>query len=163
MVWDERKFRVDNAMEDIGNLPPETGQEEYRTQRVLWEAGRLLRDEVARLRKEHELLKIHTTEVLAREQKPLVEGDTLVPGWDGGGFRHFLAGEPVRNGTGLRLLTAIGWLPGRYESRPASDDEREREGWFHFYLPGVDFDVAVPISREARLAWPSQFERPGRY
>lgn len=119
-------------------------------------AGVRLSAEVRRLEQEAE-------RSAGRAQRPgaaaAVEGHELLHGVDGGGQRHYLGGRPVSAGTGLFLLTRIGWLPGRYESTRSGG---ELMGYFHFGLPGCGFaSYAIPLRECARLAWPDEVEGHG--
>jgi len=89
-----------------------------------------------------------------RLTKRHVTGHALLLTTDAGGFRHRLARRPVHAGTGLWLLTPIGWLPGRYEWnwRPPALPG------FHFSLPGVSEEMVLPLVPGARLAWPDEFD-----
>ena len=82
-----------------------------------------------------------------------VRGDHLILGEDAGGRRHFLAGRPVRAGTGLFLLTRHGWLSGRYEWSFRNGEPPR----LHHRLPhGEEIEINLP--REARLAWPADID-----
>jgi len=76
-------------------------------------------------------------------------GDRLVLGQDAGGRRHFLAGRPVRAGSGLCLLTRHGWIEGRYEWSFGDRPPR----LYHTLPHGEQVEMELPPS--ARLAWPA--------
>lgn len=116
-------------------------------------AGVSLVTEVERL--EGELARARARLQMTTSQAARVAGARLELGEDGGGRRHFLAGRPVQSGTGLYLLTAIGWMPGRYEW--GFDQRRPR---FYFEIPGAGDEESVPIASRAHLAWPAEFTRP---
>ena len=78
-----------------------------------------------------------------------VVGFPLVEGRSSGGPRHYLDGVPVHAGSGMYLLTELGWMPGRYEW----GYEAGTPGRFYFALPGSDYQVSVAIPPGAQLAW----------
>jgi len=81
----------------------------------------------------------------------LVDGAPLRDGLEDGGWREFLAGRRIHAGETLYLLTALGWHPVRYESNVP-----RKRSCVYLSLPGVVDDVVVPVSREARFAWPDE-------
>ena len=132
-------------VEEGGNVP-ETPEDLVRYGRVLSEA-------VYRLENEIERLEARLKGAQDCSSRRDVEGRALVEGRDDGGRRHFLGRRSVHAGSGLFLLTAIGWLAGRYETT------WEGEPRFHFRLPGVGWeDVSIPIRSRARLAWPDEIK-----
>lgn len=115
-------------------------------------AGRSLADEVQQLRLELQRAAARLRMTDSRAAR--VAGAPLVLGEDAGGRRHFLVGQPVPAGAGLYLLTAIGWMPGRYEW---SFDARRP--CFFFDIPGYTDEIVVSIAPRAHLAWPEEFKR----
>lgn len=89
-----------------------------------------------------------------RDDAPRVQGARLVDGDDGGGFRHYLRGEPVHCGAGLCVLTFNGWMAGRYERSGAT-------ATFWFSLPGVPEECVIRTQPDMLFAWPSELT-PGR-
>jgi hypothetical protein len=83
----------------------------------------------------------------------LTDGAPLEDRIDAGGWREFLAGRPVHAGDVLYLLTSLGWHVVRYESNVA-----QKRAFLYLSLPGVREEVAVPIPREARFAWPEELK-----
>ena len=53
---------------------------------------------------------------LPLREAPAVDGAPLREGFDGGGWREFLAGRPIHAGDTLYILTTLGWHVVRYES-----------------------------------------------
>lgn len=84
-----------------------------------------------------------------------------------GGFRHYLAGEPVHAGTPLDLLMADGsWLPGRYENQRYDEgllarfhmDVRCKTALHEFSndpSSGIAYpEAAFDLPRDAEFRWP---------
>lgn len=110
------------------------------------EAGLVLADQVQRLEREVERLRARLKE--AAPQRANVRGGAIVLDHDLGGPRHFLDGRSISAGNGLFVLTELGWLGGRYESRYP-------DGVFYIYLPGAH-QVSFTITPSMRFAWPDQ-------
>jgi hypothetical protein len=139
---------VDRALSpEQGSIPPnltDVVRAALRYQRDMRRAQSELRSAQAQLR-QHRL------------DATLVHGHPLVEGRSDGGPRHYLAGDPVRAGTFLYLLTAGGWVPGRYEWSYVAGDPPT----FIFELPGGSpngVDASVRVRHGARLAWPSEID-----
>jgi len=109
-------------------------------------AGLTLAREVSRLQGELDRAK--------PTQGSRVAGWPLVERMELGGLRHYLGDLPVHAGTGLYLLTDLGWMPGRYEW----SYKRRMPGEFYFSLPGIEEPVSCAIPDGARLAWPEEIE-----
>jgi hypothetical protein len=88
---------------------------------------------------------------LPLREAPAVNGASLGNGFDGGGWRQFLAGRPIHAGDTLYLLTTLGWHVVRYESNAP-----RKSSFLYLSLPCVRDDVVVPVPREARFAWPDE-------
>lgn len=116
-------------------------------------AGLTLAREVARLQRE--LDRTRTYDGAKQILGGRVAGRPLVEHMELGGLRHYLGDLPVHAGTGLHLLTDLGWMPGRYEW----SYKRGAPGEFYFSLPGTEEPVSCAIPVGARLAWPEEIER----
>lgn len=116
------------------------------------DAGLALADHVQELVREVERLQARLKE--ADPQRVNVRGGAITLEEDFGGPRHYLEGRPISAGSGLLLLTELGWTLGRYESRYPI-------GVYYLYLPGAHL-VSITITEEMRFAWPDQVPGPWR-
>lgn len=85
-----------------------------------------------------------------------IEGHPMEAGRDAGGFRDFLAGQPIHAGAPLEIWLGGRWLPGRYEAA-----YQHEQGFFYTSL----FDqedtrpTAIRIDRQVmRFRWPGQHD-----
>jgi len=101
---------------------------------------------------EGKLRRMHAALQRLEDGRPRHTGEQLCLRQDGGGWRHFLDGDPVHAGNTLLLLTTDGWLTIRYEW--CFDPNRSPTAYV--YLPGAfgDDDVPMRLPETARLAWP---------
>lgn len=114
-------------------------------------AGLTLREELQHARRNLEWAQASVRRETDRETVP---GGQLLLGESAGGPRFYLNDEPIHAGHGLFLLTAAGWLPGRFEYTRTG--EGEMVALFYFSLPGFGSaygaDVCVRLPQGARLA-----------
>jgi hypothetical protein len=115
-------------------------------------AGARLSEEVTRLKNELERASVRARAAAMRAGHRDVAGHELIRGWHHGAERDLLDGHKVHAGTGLYLLTMLGWMPWRYESSCGPDGERQPR--FYFGLPGCWRDLSIRIESCMRVAWP---------
>lgn len=73
----------------------------------------------------------------------------IVAGYDGGGFRDFLAGQPIHAGAAIDLWAQDQWVPGRYEL-----DDHTRTGFFAWRSPSGELERRREIDRDTmRFRW----------
>lgn len=116
------------------------------------DAGLVLADQVQRLERDVERLQARLKE--AAPQRGNVSGGAIILDHDFGGPRHYLDGRPISAGSALFLLTELGWMGGRYESRYP-------EAVIYLYLPGAH-EVSITITPSMRFAWPDQLPNSWR-
>lgn len=143
---------VDDAINIVnviaGCVTPDAGAD----LRELTLAGRRLVREVREQAAEMERERPRRQREGPREMPP-VDGAALREGFDGGGWRAFLAGRPIHAGDTLYLLTTLEWHAFRYESNAP-----RKSSFLYLSLPGLRDDVVIPVPREARFAWPDELK-----
>lgn len=146
-VVDEARSIVASALdEDVTALEP-------RDVGHLRNAAAVLAAEVKRLTAVTQRLEARLQSAPGTTTLATASGACLERRMDTGGWRHYLNGWPVHAGASLYLLTALGWMPGRYEWSFRAD----RAPTFHTALPGAG-QIAIALPSDAHLAWPDAMQ-----